>query len=210
MPVTELACLHLKNNLPLTHPTNASLYTALRAGITAQAEYTNAKTSLLSQIEEPSYIYIVGRWASVAQHMEEWVPSSKNQEIMAALGDGIEVVWVQHLALDDSQTRGQDEGIPYSDAVVGIGRYFVASENKDGFERDFTETRHHLETFKRQRDIAWGWSVDRDEEFVLFSGWEAVDEHFSFADSEGFKEFSRIRDVMLSAEIKHARWEFTL
>ncbi|KAL4902103.1 hypothetical protein BDW74DRAFT_159013 [Aspergillus multicolor] len=206
MPVTELACLHLKNNLPLSHPDNAPLYNTLRAGITAQAEYANAKTSILLQIEDPSYIYVLGKWDSVAKHMEEWIPSSKNQEILARLGDGIEVAWIQHIALHESP----DEGIPYSDGVVGIGRYFIADGDKKNFDKVFSETKHHLKIFRKNRDIAGGWSVDRDEEFVLFSGWEAVDEHFSFAASEGFREFGRIKDFMRSAEIKHGKWEFTV
>ncbi|KAL4999872.1 hypothetical protein BDV10DRAFT_184016 [Aspergillus recurvatus] len=136
MPVTELACLRLKNNLPLSHSDKATLSTKPRAGMEAQAKYSNARTSVLSRVENPSYIYILGTWDSAAQHMEEWVPSQQNQEIMAGLG------------------------------------------------------------------------VDRDEQFVLFSGWETVDEHFSFAQSEGLEEFVRIREFMREAEIQLAQWGF--
>ncbi|KAL6236517.1 hypothetical protein BDW75DRAFT_206583 [Aspergillus navahoensis] len=207
MPVTELACLRLKNNLPLSHSDNAALRTKLRAGIEAQAKYSNAKTSVLFQIEDPSYIYILGKWDSVAQHMEEWVPSQKNQEIMACLSEGLELVWIQHINLTSDSV---DEGIPYSAPVVAIGRYSTTVENREGFEKTFAETKHHLQTFNRQRDISGGWSVDRDEQFVLFSGWETVDEHYTFAQSEGFEKFGRIKEFIREAEIKHAQWGYTL
>ncbi|KAL4736883.1 hypothetical protein BDV11DRAFT_217026 [Aspergillus similis] len=207
MPITELACLRLTNNLPLGHSDNTALSIKLRAGIKEQAKYSNAKTSVLSQIEDTSYIYILGKWDSVAQHTEDWIPSQKNQEIMAGLSEGVELVWIQHFALGSDSV---DEGIPYSAPVVAISRYPVAAEKRDGFESTFAETKHHLKSFEGQRDISGGWSVDRDGQFVLFSGWETIGKHFSFAHSEGFKEFGRIKDYIDEAEIKHARWEFTL
>ncbi|KAL3430592.1 hypothetical protein BDV09DRAFT_19398 [Aspergillus tetrazonus] len=207
MPVTELACLRLKNSLPLGHPDNTALSIKLRAGVKEQAKYSNAKTSVLSQIEDPSYIYILGKWDSVAQHMEEWVPSQRNQEIMAGLSDGLELAWIQHV---DLASGSVDEAIPYSAPVVAIERYTVAAENIDGFGSAFAETKHHLKGFERGRDISGGWCVDGDGQFILFLGWEAVEKHYSFAQSEELKEFGRIKDYVEEAEIKYAQWEFTL
>ncbi|KAL4812429.1 hypothetical protein BDW67DRAFT_170054 [Aspergillus spinulosporus] len=207
MPVTELACLRLKNSLPLGHSDNSALSIKLRAGVKEQAKYSNARTSLLSQIENPSYIYILGKWDSVAQHMEDWVPSQRNQEIMAGLSEGLELAWILHV---DLASDSADEGIPYSAPVVAIGRYSVAAEKRDFFASTFAMTKHHLKSFERQRDISGGWSVDRDGQFILFSGWETVEKHYSFAQSEGFKEFGRIRDYIEESEIKHAQWEFTV
>ncbi|KAL4745571.1 hypothetical protein BDW72DRAFT_208097 [Aspergillus terricola var. indicus] len=207
MPVTELACLRLKNNLPLGHSDNSALSIKLRAGVKEQAKYSNARTSVLSQTEDPSYIYILGQWDSVAQHMEDWVPSQQNQEIMAGLSEGLELVWIQHV---DLASNSVDERIPYSAPVVAIGRYSVTAEKRDDFETTFAETKHHLKSFERQRDISGGWSVDRDGQFVLFSGWETVEQHYSLAQSEAFRGLGRIGGFIEEAELKHAQWEFTL
>ncbi|KAL4940076.1 hypothetical protein BDV06DRAFT_230592 [Aspergillus oleicola] len=216
MVVTELACLRLKNSLPITDPSNANTHNNLLAGLKAQAEYTNANVSLLAQIEDPSYIYIIGQWESVTQHMDEWIPSPKNKDIMSGLSQDLELVWIQHLDLDTSeQTEGEIvERIPYLDSVIAIARYFISPgpNNKTGFEKTFNETKHRLRAFKRPRDAVGAFRVDTDfdeegsrkEEFVLFSGWDTVEEHLSFAESDGFKEFSRIKDYMSRAEIKHA------
>ncbi|KAL4759431.1 uncharacterized protein BDW70DRAFT_139960 [Aspergillus foveolatus] len=139
--------------------------------------------------------------------MEEWVPSQRNQEIMAGLSEGLELAWIQHVVLASDSV---DERIPYSAPVVVIERYVVAAENIDGFDSTFAETKHHLKGCERGRGISGGWCVDGDGQFILFSGWEAVEKHYSFAQSEGLKEFGRIRDYVGKAEIKHAQWEFTL
>ncbi|KAL4874571.1 hypothetical protein BJY04DRAFT_203565 [Aspergillus karnatakaensis] len=222
MPVTELATLHLKNNLPLDNPTNTHILSQLRSGLQAQAEYTNATTYLLTQIEDPNYIYILGQWDSVAQHVEEWIPSERNKAIMGGLADEVEVVGLEHLELGSllpAKEEESDEGIPYEAAVVGIGRYFLSPLTKVGFARTFGATKHHLKEFQGPRRITGGWRVDKEvdddgkevekEEFVLFSGWDTVQQHFSFAESNGFKEFGRIKHFMQGAEIKHARWTFT-
>ncbi|BCS28322.1 uncharacterized protein APUU_61370S [Aspergillus puulaauensis] len=218
MPVTELACLRLKNNLPLTDPSNETVYTKLQNGIKAQAEYTNAHAYILSQLEDPSYIYILGRWESAAQHLEEWIPSPKNQEIMAGLTEGIELVWIQHLDLDPNPSSAEDGYvIPYHAPVVGIGRCFISPGGKDGFEKTFAATRHYVKEFKGTRDAVGAWRVDREvdeqgspkEEFVLFSGWEDIHEHEEFRTSEGFKEFGKLKAFIDVMDVKHAKWEFT-
>jgi heme-degrading monooxygenase HmoA len=220
MPVTELACLRLTNNLPLTDPTNQLTESTLSAGLKAQAEYTNAATYLLTQIEDPSYIYILGKWESVAQHVDEWMPSPTNQKVMRELSGNLEVVWLQHfdcdpsLGVSDTAEGGTDEGIPYDAPVVAIGRYFISPFTKAGFETTFAEAKHHLKEFKGPRKIAGGWRVDKEvdesgnakEEYVQFTGWDTVEEHSSVAESEGFKDFARIKHFMQGAEMKHARW----
>lgn len=218
MPVTELACLRLKNNLPLTHPTNETFYTKLQHGMKAQAEYTNAHAHILSQIEDPSYIYILGRWESATQHMEQWIPSPKNQEIMAGLAKDIELVWIQHLDLDPNLSAAEDGYvIPYNAPAVGIGRCFISSGCREGFERTFAATRHYVKEFKRLREVVGAWRVDREvdeqanpkDEFVLFSGWENIHEHEEFRESEGFKEFGKLKALIDIMDVKHAKWEFT-
>ncbi|KAL4947043.1 hypothetical protein BDW69DRAFT_199939 [Aspergillus filifer] len=214
MVVTELACLRLKNNLPMTEPSNSKFYTNLLAGLELQAKYTKASVIILSQVEDPSYIYIIGQWESVSHHMDEWIPSPENQEIMAVLSHDLAVLWVQHLDFEPSQ-QPDGERIPYTDPVIAIGRYFIAAgpDNKMGFERTFNETKHHLHSFKRARAAVGGFRVDvevdeqgeRKEEFVLFSGWDTPEEHFSFEESEGYKEFVKIKDFMSGAEIRHAK-----
>ncbi|RAH40751.1 uncharacterized protein BO95DRAFT_374781, partial [Aspergillus brunneoviolaceus CBS 621.78] len=111
--------------------------------------------------------------------------------------------------------------LPQTAPVLAIGRYFIRRGQRAEFQRTFEASKAHLEAFTTPYSLVGGWvargegedggNADTDEgtaEFVLFSGWEAVERHFAFAETEGFKEFVRIKEFMEGAEIKHAvRWE---
>jgi len=43
------------------------------------------------------------------------------------------------------------------------------------------------------------------EEWALFSGWDKVDNHMGFAQTEGFKEYGGIRDWVDGFDVKHAQ-----
>ncbi|KAH8691619.1 hypothetical protein BGW36DRAFT_363945 [Talaromyces proteolyticus] len=202
MAVTELALLHLKNNDAITAASNSAVLSKLRTAIAAQASHAKYPVYLFSQVEDLSYIYILGGWSSIAAHVNDWIPSASNQEAMASLADAVDVVWLQHLELDPKTAK-----IPLDAPIIAIGRYFISNSNKVGYEKTFSETRQHLEAYSAPRSLDGGWRLDIEEagkeEFVLFSGWTAVEDHFKFAESEGFKEFGRIKDFMEGAEIKH-------
>lgn len=57
---------------------------------------------------------------------------------------------------------------------------------------------------------AGGWRIDREGEngeFVLLAGWNTVEDHYGFAESEAARAFGRIKGTIKSAEIKHVRLE---
>ncbi|KAL4924132.1 uncharacterized protein BDV17DRAFT_275461 [Aspergillus undulatus] len=221
MVVTELACLHIKNHLPVTHPSNEALFAKLKAGLEAQAEYADFDASLLSQLEDPSYIYILGGWDSVAQHMDEWIPSFTNQEIMGGLREHVDLVWLQHLDLDPGDPlHGETvEGIPYTDIVVGFARMFIAPGrgNRQRFTTTWAEIKHLLRKFEWPRDAVGAWRIDceldddgnRKEEFVVFVGWDSIDESFSLSEDKGNDEVHRLlRENTVGWELKHAKFVF--
>jgi heme-degrading monooxygenase HmoA len=205
--VTELALLHLRNGEGIDAASNSAVYFKLREGIAAQISYASYPAYLFSQAEDASYIYILGGWASVAAHVEDWIPSRANQEILGSLADAVEVVWLQHIDISPTASK-----IPIDAPVLAISRYFIPSSKKSGYEQAFSETKHHLEEYVAPRSLEGGWRLDctdeKKDEFVLFSGWTTVEDHFKFAESDGFKEFGRIKEFLEGAEIKHAiRWD---
>lgn len=103
--------------------------------------------------------------------------------------------------------------IPLNAPVLGISRYFVEAGKKDEFESIFKAGASHLGEYTAPYSYAGGWRIDKegeDEEFVLFSGWNKVEDHFGFAESDAFKEFGKIKGAIKGAEIKHVhleKWE---
>jgi heme-degrading monooxygenase HmoA len=172
---------------------------------------------VLSQIEDPCVFYILGKWKSLSQHVDEWIPSETNQAIMGGLAEDVELVFLQHLEISSAGTNEHEEDILAKADVVAIGRYFVSGGDKKAFQRTLDETKHYLEQFNGRKGISGAWREDKEagdeghakEEFVLFSGWTSVDKHMKFAESEEFKEFAKIKEFLSGAEIKHATVVFS-
>ena len=220
MAITELTLFHLKNNESITSPSNEGVQTKLRAAIDARVSRSKYPSYLFTQVEDLSYIYLLGGWDSVKAHSEEWLASETREKLVATLQDAVEVVWTQHLKLGleglQTPTENSDNGIgkiPIDAPVLSVGRYFIPKANTAAFQGTFTATKSGLEAFVAPRTMDGGWRLDPEavadqasvekEEFVLFGGFGAVEEHSNFAKTEAFKEFSKIRDFMDGFEIKH-------
>ncbi|KAE8370810.1 hypothetical protein BDV27DRAFT_119078 [Aspergillus caelatus] len=218
-PVTELALFHLKSSTD-----RATIRRELSSVAKAQASYSKYPTYLFTQIENPSYIYLLGGWRSVSAHMDDWIPSSTNQSLLASLKEKLDLVYMVHIGIDPAELgmlrlpAGRSGEVPIVDApVIAIGRYFLKTGQKDAFLNKFEETKRHLQVYIAPRGLKGGVRVEpkdktddgeEKEEFVLFSGWAEVQDHFRFAECDGFEEFSQIKEILEGVEIQHvAIWE---
>lgn len=220
MAVTELALFLFKNKKSIEAPENKAVKENILAAIKGQASYSSYPVHLLTQVEDPSYLYLLGGWDSVETHVEKWIPSKTNRDLLAGLQEDMEVVWLQHLDIAPishapGSVNNEDESsvVPLSAPVIGISRYFINPGKKYNFQNVYSASKHHLDAFAKPWSTIGGWRSDpetRDEgksvkdEFVLFSGWGATEDHFKFAESEGFKDFGKIKEFLEGAEIKHA------
>jgi heme-degrading monooxygenase HmoA len=210
MAVTELALLHL---LPPTNATDASLLSHLRQAKSAMEASSGFPFHFFHCLEDPSLIFILGGWPSVQYHMEEWIPSKENQELLEVLKDEVEVEYMFHLDLDRKERE-----VPVGTVVMAFGRHFIRSGEKEGFERVFEEVKGKLEGFIGGKErVVGAWRVDwgyvngeapkghekEKEEWVLFTGWESKERHMEFAQTEEFMAYSRIRAFVEGADTKH-------
>lgn len=221
MAVTELALFHFKNNQSIDSLENEAIKAQILLAIKAQALYASYPIYLLTQVEDPSYLYLLGGWDSVETHVEKWIPSKTNTDLLSGLQESLDVVWLQHLDVTPisqvpSSVNNEDGSsvIPLSAPVIAISRYSISPGKKEDFQSTYTANKHHLDDFIKPRSIAGGWRMDPErtedaensvkDEFVLFSGWGAVEDHFKFAESEVFKDFGKIKEFLEGADIKHA------
>jgi hypothetical protein len=82
------------------------------------------------------------------------------------------------------------------------------SGQHSSFAGCFDQNRKYLEEYVTEGAIAGGWKLDENregEEFVLFAPWKEVPQHLEFANTEGFKEYAKIRDYVGDADIKHVK-----
>ena len=201
MPITELALLRISAGLSYTDP---SLHANLATARAAMEKFTSFPFHLFHCVEDPALIYLIGSWSSLAQHMESWIPSPENQALLQLMKDQVEVEWMFHVALDPTT-------LPINAPLLAIARHFVARDNKIKFEEVINGVKHRLELRIGSQELGkGGWKIEKDddrvreEEWVLFSGWESVEKHMDFAETKEFKEYVRIIDLMEGSEIRYA------
>lgn len=95
MPVTEFALFRLKEQGP-----SAKTKSSFRDVIKEQSAWSNYPVNFLRQEEDSALVYLLGGWASVAEHFGDWITSEPNQRLLAELKDAIDIEWLFHLDID--------------------------------------------------------------------------------------------------------------
>jgi quinol monooxygenase YgiN len=205
MTVIEIALLRLVPGVVIDSP---DLRSELQHAKTVMQNYTGRTFYYFQQVEDPSYIYIVGEWDSLSQHMNEFIPSAENQTLLQSLKDMLKVEWLIHINNPNAELPLPGSKKPHQrEVVLGIVRHFIKDGERDGFQQTFKVNEHYLQDYVTQGRVVGGWCIDREDdkqEWVLLTPWESVEQHDAFRETRGFIEYSRIRDYIDSTEIKHA------
>ncbi|KAF2189836.1 hypothetical protein K469DRAFT_562705 [Zopfia rhizophila CBS 207.26] len=215
MAITEIALIRL---LPPTTVDDPLLQSKLAHAKYVMENFTGRRFYYMHQVEDPSLLYVIGEWDSLKQHMEQFIPSADNQALLESLKDQLTVEWLLHidaphseLPLPKSKTTSQDKSQYTNETgtlVYSIGRHFVKAGEKDKFKETFENKKHYLQDYATEGTIGGGWRVDKKElkeEFVLFCPWKDVEQHMSFAKTDGFEKYAKVRDFIDGAEIKHVK-----
>lgn len=168
-----------------------------------------------TQVEDPAWLLTTARWESVAAHWD-WIRSAENQRVMGGLAERIvaEDTVLFHVAggiFGGEKDKGGDGGGLGSlleSAVISVGRMFVKRGDRGAFEAKFEEVRGILEGYARPHLVRFGWREDveegaEEEEFVVVCGWDSVEQHFAFAESEGFPPYGELRELIARVDLKH-------
>ncbi|KAL4895399.1 hypothetical protein BDV59DRAFT_173830 [Aspergillus ambiguus] len=186
MAVTELAILHLKNAKEISPEIKSTLV----SGASAQASFSRYPVRLYTQIEDPSYIYLLGGWDSVSQHMDEWIPSPTNQNVMSALLNEMEVFGMFHI---DAEPQSEERNISRDAPIMTLKRYIVEEAKKAEFGTAFTQLKDSLEDHTAPRTLRCGWRIDYPKdrngmfEFIFLSDGENIGERLLSLETDGFK-----------------------
>ncbi|KIY63427.1 hypothetical protein CYLTODRAFT_426122 [Cylindrobasidium torrendii FP15055 ss-10] len=192
--VLEVASLRLKPGVTIDTP-------ALRSGLVfakaAMEESAGAGRPFryLQQVEDPSFIYILGAWPSVKYHYDDYIPSAPNQQTLEMLRDLVTVQYLIHADIDPTK-------VPLDTGLVAVGRHYLKDGQREAFAKAFTASNAPLVDATKGRLIS-GWRLDQEdekEEFVLFTAWETLEDHKAFKD-----ESAKVREYLAGEETKHAK-----
>jgi quinol monooxygenase YgiN len=206
MTITELALLLLSPDITIDNP---ALRSNLSHAKSIMQNYTGNIFYYMQQIEDPAYVYIIGEWDSLAQHLNDFIPGRDNQVVLEGLEGLLTVPRLEHIDAPHAElplprTDVEREKALRGELVWSIGRYFVRGGGKEAFQED----RQFLQDCVTERRVGGGWRVDGEEEreeFVLLTRWKSVEQHGESGKTEGCKEYARIGGFVDGVEIKHAK-----
>lgn len=173
--VTEFSRLKIKDGI--NEQEIAALEHGLARAKKGMENFTGQKFYIFKEIENLNHIYILGGWASLEQHMDEWIPSEENQDLLKELGPFVKVDLFFHL---DGHIGEIPPNTPAP--ILSCGRHVMESSQRPGFENTFEKRRGCLEAHTLGPAGA-GWRIEKQadrEELVLFCPWKYVDPMFFF------------------------------
>ena len=206
MTVTEIALLHLSPEFTID---DTNLRSKLVHAKNVMQSYTDRTFYYLQQVEDPTYIYIIGEWDSLDQHMNEFIPSADNQALLKSLRGLLSVDWLLHIDALHADLPLPGAGTTKQKApVYAIGRHFIKNDQREQFQQAFDVGKLQLRDFVTEGKIGGGWRIDKEgdkDEWVLLTPWTSVEQHYAFAETDGFAKYCNIQEHIEGAEIKHAR-----
>lgn len=163
-PVTELALLRL---LPPYTITDGGLQSALNHCLQVLRQWDSRAFDLYTCLESPSLLCIIGSWASVAQHHNQFLPSAQNQAMLQLLEGKVRVEWMFHIDLPI-------ESLPLSAPVIEIDHYTLLPGKLQDFAAINAGAREAFERHDRCKGLAQGRKVEEAQggghEMVFLAG----------------------------------------
>ncbi|KAH9219282.1 hypothetical protein DL95DRAFT_384718, partial [Leptodontidium sp. 2 PMI_412] len=121
--ILEICQLKVKSNLSPSDPSLLKVLSKARTELKERVHNTNSR--FYQCIEDPTLIYILGVWPSLARHTE-FLKTPEKSDILDSQEDLFDFGWILHLEIGE---RGMDE-LPLEAPVMAITRLFM----KDGEE----------------------------------------------------------------------------
>ncbi|KAH8804639.1 hypothetical protein F5884DRAFT_680955 [Xylogone sp. PMI_703] len=210
MTVTEFAILHLS-----TPPQEGKLPAAFLERLTTAKQVLDKASGynfhFFQQVEDPSLVYIIGRWESVAAH-GVFLPSDENKRLLDLLKDDIDIpsIILYHLETDVYDISEEaDKKQVFEAPTISCNRHFVPAAKKEGFIKTFQEVKGLLQDFTNPFKVIGSWRIEKEsedkEEWVLFSGFNSVEHHYEFPKTEEFAKYREIVNFVDGFEVKHLK-----
>lgn len=200
--VTEFSRLKIKDGLREQH--KAAIEKGLARAKKGMEDFTGQKFYIFEEVENPNHIYIVGEWASLEQHMNEWIPSEENQNLLKELGPFIDVDVFFHL---DSRIGDIPPSTPAP--ILSCGRHVMERSQRSSFEETFNKRNDCLEAHTLGA-VGAGWRIEKEtdrEEFVLFCPWKYVIQYCTWIRSSHCHLFAPVLQYANDyLEMSHSIW----
>ncbi|KUJ13653.1 uncharacterized protein LY89DRAFT_687061 [Mollisia scopiformis] len=203
MPILEICLLKTSPNLPHTSPVFLSALQKARTLLAQKVVNTNSR--FYRCIEDPSLIYILGVWPSLARH-KEFLASPQKAEILDEQNELFEFQWIIHIEIGE----GGMKELPLEAPILGITRLFIKGDARETYQEVVHRSASVVDEGTKPFKVVKEWRIDCEEgkfEHVFVTGWVEEGSHDAFTKTmrEEHPDFAPMRDTYEGTEIKHAR-----
>jgi hypothetical protein len=202
MSVLEICQLKVKDNIS---PSDSSIIASLQKVRTELKERVHPTNSRFFQtIEDPTLIYILGTWPSVAKH-QTFLSSPEKPQILDAQQNLLDFNWMLHIPLDNMSS------LPLDAPVVAIARAHVkGGEHVTAHKKITGKYRDKLDERTKPHKVVEGWRVDEEpgkQENVVITGWKSREDHLEFSAGlrEKYADYAALNKHWEKVEAHHMR-----
>jgi hypothetical protein len=197
--VLEMTALRIKAPYTPTSPALLKSLQHVRAQLGTDSKFFHI-------LEDPSQIYILGLWPSLAAH-QEFLASPKSKEILGPQEDKLEFIWGSHVPLDSY------DQLPLKTNLVAFTRLWIAPKDVEGYQEIVDQNQPVVASVTAPHPVYTTWRIDAPEdkpESFLFTGWENLAVHEAFmaqrtAESENYKYVVDNYPIGNNRDVKHGR-----
>jgi len=208
MPATSITQLAIANpDHTISSPALQDIFKFVK---TTLQEGTKNPVFLLHQLEDPTAIYLVSQWDTIAQHAD-YIPSAGGKSLSQKWAGALEFKWSIHLDGPISALPFAKEEIK-KDLVFSLTRQHLRPGSRDEFYKAFESKKGILEEYVTEGEIGYLLRSDppKDgeevEEMVLCCPWKAPEQHQGFQGVERFGEFvGTIAPFFKEVDVKHVK-----
>jgi heme-degrading monooxygenase HmoA len=202
MPVLELLLLRLRPGISPTDPTLVKNLSTVRSLVHTNSRFYHC-------IEDPSLVYILGQWPSLAAH-KAFLASPEREEILSRQTHQLDFLWMLHL--DFAVGKTMEDVLPFTAPVLSIARmsFTTASPHVDAYKEILANHRSEIVDATYPYPLFDGWRIDAPDakaEYMILTGWASIEAHAEFTKSMigASQEYASARDHVEEMEVRHAR-----
>jgi heme-degrading monooxygenase HmoA len=202
MPVLELLLLRLRPGISPQDPTLVENLSTVRSLVHTNSRFYHC-------IEEPTLIYILGQWPSLAAH-KAFLSSPEKDAILLPQTHQLDFAWMLHLDLPEG--KSMEDVLPFTAPILGIARIFfnTSDPDVDAYKKILVDHRSKVVETTGPYPFFGAWRIDAEEgkaEYVILTGWESVEAHDELTSAlrVTIREYATATDYVEGMEVRHMR-----
>jgi hypothetical protein len=199
MPVLELLLLRLRPGISPNDPTLVENLSTVRSLVHTNSRFYHC-------IEDPTLVYILGQWPSIASH-KVFLSSPEKDAILSHQTHQLDFVWMLHLDLPEG--KSMEDVLPFTAPVLGIARMFfnTSDPDVDVHKKTLVDHRSNIVGATNPYPLFDAWRIDAQEgqaEYVILTGWESVEAHIELTSALSVSNREHATGYM-EVEVRHMR-----